>query len=128
MKKIFIILIVCCLFLGGCGNSTNKEKVDDHFITTEEVNKISENINDETDTYIVDVRTADEYSAGHIKGSVNIPLDSIDDIDYSKSSKIIVYCRSGARSSEALSTLISMGYTNVFDMGGIINYTYELEK
>ncbi len=79
---------------------------------------------------VVDVRTRQEFEAGHIEGSLNIPneiigtskVESLPDLD----ATILVYCRSGARSSQAARKLIALGYTNIIDFGGIINWPYEV--
>lgn len=75
---------------------------------------------------IVDVRAPGEYSSGHIKGAVNIPLDNISRITgkISKNTDVIVYCLSGARSGSALRQLKSMGYTKVHNLGGIGRWPY----
>ena len=75
---------------------------------------------------LIDVREDYEFNEGHIPGAVNIPLGNIDSITYSTSRTIIVYCKSGNRSNEAAIKLKNMGY-NVKDMGGILNWTYEIE-
>ncbi len=70
---------------------------------------------------IVDVRTKGEYSSGHIKGSINIPLDSISNVSSKVKDKkkvIITCCASGMRSASAKSTLQNMGYTTVYNGGG----------
>lgn len=81
---------------------------------------------------IVDVRTPDEFAAGHIHDAVNIPLDMLEDVHEteipSKNDLLLVYCRSGARSRTAASLLVSLGYTNVYDFGGIIDWPYQIEK
>jgi len=79
---------------------------------------------------LVDVRTADEYQQGHIPGAELIPVDTIaaragTDLP-NKSAVILVYCRSGARAATAARALVSMGYTSVYDLGGIINWSYDL--
>ncbi len=74
---------------------------------------------------LIDVRTPEEYFNGHIENSINIPLQEIDKalkIIQNKDVPIFVHCRSGARSSQATSILKKMGYTNVNDIGGIIDY------
>ncbi len=79
---------------------------------------------------LVDVRTPEEYRAGHIPGSVNVPLDRIGDIARAipeKNAKLFVYCLSGARSRTACSMLASMGYSNVNNIGGISQYTGKIE-
>ncbi len=74
---------------------------------------------------IVDTRTAGEFNNGHVKGAINIPYDiigdSIDQHETDPSKPIIVYCRSGNRSSHAKRSLIAIGYTNVIDAGSIGN-------
>lgn len=73
-------------------------------------------------TYWIDVRTAEEYSAGHIEGAALIPYeviaDNISKITTDKNADIRVYCRSGRRSGVAKDTLNAMGYTNVINEGG----------
>ena len=75
---------------------------------------------------IVDVRQPSEYSSGHIKGAVNIPLDSISKAarKLGKDTDVIVYCLSGARSGSAVRQLKSMGYTKVHDLGSIGRWPY----
>lgn len=75
---------------------------------------------------IVDVRQPSEYSTGHIKGAVNIPLNSISKITkkINKDADVIVYCLSGSRSGSAARQLKSMGYTKVHDLGSIGRWPY----
>ncbi len=81
---------------------------------------------------ILDVRTDAEFRSGHIPGSILIPNESIaktrpellPDLD----AEILVYCRSGNRSAQAAKKLIAMGYTKVYDFGGINNWPYEIVK
>jgi len=69
--------------------------------------------------FLVDVRTPGEFASGHVKGSVNIPLDSITHqlAKFKNKKNIIVFCRSGARSSQAKSILVQNGFTNVVNGG-----------
>lgn len=77
---------------------------------------------------IVDVRTPAEFAGGHIQGAINVPNENIAsstvpalaDLD----ATILVYCRSGSRSAQAARKLLAVGYTNVIDFGGIINWPY----
>lgn len=115
MKKIFAIIII--LLLVGCSSKTTYKT-----ISTEET------FNEITKTKIVDVRSEAEYNSGHIESSVNIPLDKLETINYKKDEKIIVYCASGNRSKQAAQKLIDMGYTNVYDMGGISNWEYDIVR
>jgi rhodanese-related sulfurtransferase len=77
---------------------------------------------------IVDVRTQSEYADGHLKGAVLIPVDTIADQAAAKlpdqAAVIITYCRSGVRSATAAHTLVNLGYTNIYDMGGLQTWPY----
>lgn len=86
----------------------------------------------EKEAIIIDVRSIEEYESGHIKGAINIPVDvielvGIEQIISSKEKNIIVYCRSGNRSRHAAEILISLGYTNIYDLGSINKWSGELE-
>lgn len=85
----------------------------------------------EADIILLDVRTIEEYNEGHIPSSILIPYDDIVEQAKTKlpdkSSTIFVYCRSGRRSKIATEALIANGYTNVYDLGGIIDWPYEVE-
>jgi len=80
---------------------------------------------------LLDVRTMEEYRQAHIPGSILIPVDElqgkIEDKFPNKEQGIIIYCRSGNRSKTAANMLLKMGYKNVYDLGGIINWPYEVE-
>ena len=80
---------------------------------------------------LLDVRTPSEYAEGHIPGSKNLPLQSIDKVERmieNKATPIFVHCLSGARSLQAAAVLQQMGYTNVKNIGGIASYTGKVEK
>lgn len=120
--KIVIVLLICLITV-GCGGETTIGTMSK--IKTEEVKKILDN---KDENYIlIDVREDYEFSEGHIPGAVNIPLGNITSVDYSKDKTLIVYCRSGNRSNQAAIKLKNMGY-NVKDMGGILDWTYEIEE
>jgi phage shock protein E len=95
-------------------------------ISPEEVNTMLQNKEDFT---LVDVRTSQEYVSGHIPGAILLPNEKIADTQPSllpdPDAKIVVYCRSGRRSAEAAKKLAAMGYTNIYDLGGILSWTYE---
>ena len=79
---------------------------------------------------LLDVRTPQEYREGHIPGSQNVPLqqlDNIEEVTENKDTVLYVYCRSGARSRQAVSLLKHMGYTNVHNIGGIAAYSGKVE-
>ena len=84
----------------------------------------------EEENYIIlDVRRADEFAAGHIPGAVNIPNESIGTEEIpqlpDKDQLILVYCRSGNRSKQAAGKLVNLGYTNIVEFGGILDWTGE---
>ena len=130
MKKIIYLGFILCL-MSGCGGKENLEDANGyHTITSKEVfQEIEES--QEDDFYIIDVRTPGEYAYGHIPTAINVPLNTIDTIsDYvsSKDAKVIVYCQSGNRSKQAADQLLEIGYQKVFDLGGIQDWDYEIEK
>lgn len=85
-----------------------------------------------TEVIIVDVREPYEFESGHIKDAVNLPSGSIASLAEEqlpdKDAMIYLYCRSGARSRAAAMQLVNMGYTNLYDLGGIINWPYDIVK
>ena len=83
------------------------------------------------DAVLLDVRTPQEYRDGHIPGSKNVPLQTIDKVDSvveNKDTALYVYCYSGARSRQAVRILQQMGYTNVSNIGGIAAYRGKVES
>ena len=87
---------------------------------------------DEKDYIILDVRRPDEFAEGHIPGAINVPNEEIGAADIAalpdKSQLILVYCRSGRRSKEASEKLVKLGYTNIVEFGGILDWKGEIEK
>lgn len=120
MRKLIICLVVL-LTITGCAKDSVKEAISSNSktVTSSEASSLIKE-----GAILVDVRTKEEYDEKHITGAVNIPLSEIEEgnIDYDKSTTIIVYCRSGARSSNAAKKLIALGYTNVYDLGSINNW------
>lgn len=122
MKKIILIMIISFLLV-GCSSGVSFVSIDG----TEAKRLINEE-----NAIIIDVRSLEEYGSGHIKDSINIPVDTIElekieQVISSKENKIIVYCRSGNRSRQAAQLLIDLGYTNVYDLGGINNWSGDFE-
>ena len=79
---------------------------------------------------LLDVRSPQEYREGHIPGSQNVPLqqlDKVEEVTENKDTVLYVYCRSGARSRQAVSLLKHIGYTNVHNIGGIAAYSGKVE-
>ena len=80
------------------------------------------------DLILLDVRTQTEYDQGHIPGAVCLPSEEIGQdmpVAFDKDAEILVYCRSGRRSAEAAGKLAELGYRNVADFGGILDWPYE---
>lgn len=121
MRKI-VVLLICLFFMVGCSS----QETDNFYksITSSEAYEI---INNNDSVVILDVRSESEYKSGHIKDAINIPVDSISDVQdvvNDKDKVILVYCRSGNRSKVASEELVKLGYTNVNDFGGINNWEY----
>ena len=98
-------------------------------ITAEEAKQIM----DSEEAYIIlDVRTQEEYDQGHIPGAIVISHEEIaekaEEVLTDKDQLILVYCRSGRRSKIAAEALAELGYTNIKEFGGIIDWPYEVEK
>ena len=127
MRSIYILLVLLVMFpvFGFSGGETETEN-ESGVLTSLMLEEI---INGSLEDYIlIDVRTKEEYAGGYIPTAINIPYDVIADNlpTDNKDAKIIVYCRSGRRSSIADNTLTDLGYTNVVDFGGVSNWEGEL--
>ena len=148
MKKILcIISVLLCILLTACGNdssigiiggsdgptsiivSEKGEKEMYEQITAEEAKKIMDSGEEHI---ILDTREQEEFDEGHIPNAILIPYTEIDTmaegILTDKDAQILVYCRSGRRSKIAAESLAKLGYTNVKEFGGIIDWQYEVEK
>ena len=79
----------------------------------------------------VDVREPDEYAVGHIPGAKLLPLGEVlsraAEVLPDKRAPWLVYCRTGRRSADAVQKLARLGYENLYDLGGILNWPYEIE-
>lgn len=96
-----------------------------------DINKGVEEWQSTENAVLLDVRSASEYQQGHIPGSINIPLDSIQQVMKKypkKETPLFVHCLSGDRSGRAVSFLKHEGYTNVKNIGGINGYTGKVER
>ena len=127
----YILILLTALLLGGCAAQPTSpaDKATYRQISMEEaVTMMAE----ETDYIILDVRRADEYAGGHIPGAINVANESIgtDEIPElpDKDQLILVYCRSGNRSKQASQKLADLGYTNIVEFGGILDWPGEIEK
>lgn len=99
-----------------------------HKITAEEAKKMM----DEGNVTVVDVRREDEYTEKHIKGAILVPNETIEEEAAEalpdQDAVILVHCRTGVRSKQASHKLIELGYKNIYDFGGIVDWKYETES
>ena len=130
MKRILPILLIMLFVLSGC--SSVKEEQNKAGYTQISQEEAKEMMGRDDGHVIVDVRRQDEYDAGHIPGAILIPNESIGHgapealPDYDQI--ILIYCRSGNRSKQASEKLAAMGYTNIYEFGGINTWTGEIVK
>ena len=121
MRKLKRLLSSC----GNAGSSSSGYRQ----ISMDEAVKM---MRDEKDYIILDVRRPDEYAEGHIPGAINVPNEEIGTAEIAelpdKSQLILVYCRSGRRSKEASEKLVKLGYTNIVEFGGFLDWKGEIEK
>ena len=129
MKKLLFLLLAVML-LTACGQAKENDWEAAYMnITAEEAKQI---MDIEEGYIILDVRTQEEYDQGHIPGAIVISHEEImekaEDVLTDKDQLILVYCRSGRRSKIAADALVELGYTNIREFGGIIDWPYEVEK
>lgn len=149
MKKlkgtIILLTVALTLFSCGCGKENDikndnitKENITENStvnslgyeqISGEEAKRIMDS---ETGYIIIDARTQEEFDEGHIENAILIPEYEISERAEKeltdKNQLILVYCRSGRRSKIAAQALVELGYTNVKEFGGIIDWKYEVVK
>lgn len=131
MKKRMLWLFAALLTLGlaGCGGETQKEEPGYQQITAQEAKAM---MDVGAGAIVLDVREQEEYDQGHIPGAVLLPVGEITQESASaavpeKDTVVLVYCRSGNRSKAAASELVQLGYTQVYEFGGIQDWPYEIE-
>ena len=128
MKKL-VFLLLAVMLLTACGQAKENDQGAVYVnITAEEAKQIM----DREEGYIIlDVRTQEEYDLGHIPGATQISHEEIaekaEEVLPDKDQLILVYCRSGRRSKIAAEALVELGYTNIKEFGGIIDWPYEVE-
>jgi rhodanese-related sulfurtransferase len=128
MKKL-VFLLLAVMMLTACGqDKENNQGAVYVNITAEEAKQIMDT---EEGYIILDVRTQEEYDQGHIPGAIVISYEEIEEkaeeVLMDKDQLILVYCRSGRRSKIAAEALVELGYTNIKEFGGIIDWPYEVE-
>ena len=125
MKKLIPILLTTLLFT-GCLAPQNPANTYRQITMEEAVTMMGQ----ETGYIILDVRRPDEFAAGHIPSAINVPNETIGAEEIfelpNKKQLIMVYCRSGHRSKEAAEKLLKLGYTNIVEFGGILDWKGEM--
>ena len=119
MKKL-IFIVIGALLMSACTSESSYHK-----ISAEDAKEMM----DTQDVVIVDVRTQEEYNEGYIENAILIPNESISGAPSElpdKDAVILIYCRSGNRSKQAADKLVALGYTNIYDFGGIMDWPYEI--
>ena len=131
MKRLIVPLLLALLLLAGCAAGEKSAggsapAAEYHRIDQETARQM---LAQEDDHVLVDVRRSDEYFAGHIPGAICIPNESIGDERPGElpnpGQTILIYCRTGNRSQQAAQKLAALGYTRVYDFGGIVDWTGE---
>ena len=129
MKRILPLFLLLLLLTGCGGTASNASSESDYQqISQEEAKEMMDTQN----VIILDVREQDEYDSGHIPGAVLLPVGTIDETTAAevipeKDSTVLVYCSSGNRRKTASSTLAELGYSNIYEFGGINTWPYETE-
>ena len=143
---IFTAVLICSAILAACSPAAPREAMAStqspspspaeepadetseeayHKITAEEAKQMM----DEGNATVVDVRTAEEYAAGHIPGSILVPVEAICDTKPVElpdtEAVLLVHCRTSIRSKRASDQLVELGYKHVYDFGGIVDWPYE---
>ena len=128
MKKL-VVLLLAVMLLTACGQ--DKENMQEAVYVNITAAEAKEIMDTQEGYVILDARTQEEYDEGHIPGAILIPYDEIlekaEDVLTDKNQLILVYCRSGRRSKLAAEDLVKLGYTNIKEFGGIIDWPYETE-
>ena len=127
MKRMIPILLMMTLFLTGCAVPKPAAEANTYRRIT--MQEAVEMMKKEENYIILDVRTHEEFAAGHIPGAIVVPNETIGTEEIAqlpdKDQLIMVYCRSGNRSKQASDKLVKLGYTNIFEFGGIIDWPGE---
>jgi len=146
-RQILVILMLFLILLLTCCTVTNPLESETEISNMSDIPPISVPIQSEVeyikltsqesydmmtdDVIILDVRTQEEFDEGHIKNAILLPYDEIREkaanILTDKNQTILIYCRTGRRSEIAARELLDIGYTKVYDFGGIVDWEFETE-
>ena len=134
MRRIICIILLAFSVFGCSGKSMKENNMAENGFVSVPMDKGLEMMKSESDFVLVDVRRPDEYSEGHIPGARLLTNETFTFEDAKTvvgtdmAKRVFVYCRSGRRSKEASKKLVVMGYTNVVEFGGILDYHGKIEK
>ena len=125
--RIFVLILAILMIFTGCGGTTTVEN-NYQQISQEKAKEMM----DTQSVLILDVREPNEFDAGHIPGAVLLPVGTITKDTAAAAipeldTVVLVYCRSGNRSKTASQALADLGYTNIYEFGGINTWPYEVE-
>ena len=117
-KFLVALMIPLVVFCTGCGNDTYKHLTHD---------QAREMMKSDPKIILLDVRSPEEYEKKHIVNAILLPIADLREGDFSKipdkNATIIIYCRTGRRAQDSAEILIEKGYKNVYEMGGIVDWT-----
>ena len=126
---VLIVIVIGVVFVFSMKNNNEENKQPIRYVSMDEIKEI---MKENTDYIILDARTIEEYNEGHIPNAICIPNETIDESVITKLPRkdqlILIYCRSGNRSKQAATKLAELGYTNLVEFGGIIDWDGEMEK
>lgn len=138
MKQFFLLAAIICFGMAAIKFCTARMKPnsalaaqqssheDTGVLTAEEAKQRME---ENSEAIVLDVRTQEEFDQGHIPGAVCLPNEFITadmPFPFAKDTEFLLYCRSGHRSAEAAEKLRDLGFTSVFDFGGILDWPYDI--
>lgn len=140
-KAVLAVFVLLGFFGFYINHVANAESVSKNSVNSSAYTKISPQQakfimdNDAYNCIIIDVRSLEEYTSGHIQNAVSLPNEliqaespQINAVLPDKEQSVLVYCRSGKRSKQASDKLVALGYTHIYDIGGIIDWPYEVVK
>ena len=138
MKQFFLLAAIICFGMAAIKFCTARMKPNSAPITPQPSHKdtgvltaeeAKQRMDENSEAIVLDVRTQEEYDQGHIPGAVCLPNEFITEdmpFPFAKDTELLLYCRSGRRSAEAAEKLRELGFSNVYDFGGILDWPYDI--